>query len=195
MPLKNDSLFERVRKRETLYNGCYLKLEKLTVDCGNGKTGVREIVHVRNAVAVLPVDARGRVTLVRQHRPAIGRTILEVPAGVMDPGESPAACARRECAEETGLRPRKLTKLISYAHAEGYSTGFITLFLGTDLKKTGALKLDATECVEPVLMTFEKLMSLIKKGTVIDSKTLLSALLSRSLLRKGRHLTKKRRLS
>jgi ADP-ribose pyrophosphatase len=182
VPRKKDPLFERVRRREQIYSGSYLKLERLTVDCGGGKTGVREIVRVRNAVAVLPVDVTGRVTLVRQHRPAIGRTILEVPAGVVDNRESLAACARRECAEETGLVPRKLTKLITYAHAEGYSTGFITLFLGTDLKNTGTLDLDATEFVEPVSLPYIKLLYMINKGRIIDSKTILSAILSRPYL-------------
>lgn len=187
-------LFERVRSREKLYRGSYLRLEKLTVDLGGGKTGVREIVRVCDAVAVLPVDDSGNVTLVRQHRPAIGRTILEAPAGIMDRRESVVACARRECVEETGLWPKKLIKLITYAHAEGYSTGFITLFLGLNLVQTGKLTLDATEFVEPVTLPYAKLQAMVNKNKIIDSKTILSVILSRPYV-EDRFSRKKRRRS
>jgi ADP-ribose pyrophosphatase len=193
MTRKKDPLFERIRSRETVYRGCYLKVERLSVDFGSGKHGVREVVRVKNAVAVLPVDALGNVVLVRQHRPAIGKTILEVPAGVVDGAESLAACACRECEEETGRVPRKLTKLITYAHAEGYSTGFITLFLGQNLIDTGKLKLDATEFVEPVSMPYKKLLGLIEKGRFVDSKTILSAILSRPYLEGRLPLIQRRR--
>ncbi|OGJ94168.1 MAG: hypothetical protein A2487_07730 [Candidatus Raymondbacteria bacterium RifOxyC12_full_50_8] len=174
---RHDPLFEPVTKRERPFTGSYLSLERLTITLPDGKRALREIVRVRDAVAVLPIDNHGIVHLVRQHRPAIGRTILEIPAGVIDKKETPAACARRECAEETGFRPRRLRKLLTYAHAEGYSTGFITLFAGTDLVNTGSLKLDKTEFVEQVSMPFKKLLWLVQRKEIIDSKTILCALL------------------
>lgn len=168
---------ETVTGRETIYDGKYLDLEKLDIRLKDGRTGAREIVRVPDAVAVLPVDGDGTVHLVRQHRPAIGRTILEIPAGLLDSGEDEETAAKRECEEETGFRPGKLEHILSYAHAEGYSTGFITLFLGTDLTHTGKKHFDSTEYVEPARMPYRELLSRVKAGEFVDSKTILTAVL------------------
>jgi ADP-ribose pyrophosphatase len=177
-------LFEDVISRERMYKGKYLHLDRLTVRVPNGASAEREIVRVRDAVAVLPVDAEGSVHLVRQYRPAIGRILLEVPAGLIDPKEGKRAAAVRECGEETGFRPNRLRKLIAYAHAEGYSDGFITLFLGTDLARTGGLHTDPNEFVEPVTMPFDELVGLVRSNQILDSKTILCALLYEKM-RKG----------
>jgi 8-oxo-dGTP pyrophosphatase MutT (NUDIX family) len=173
----DDPLFEPVTGKERIFSGGYLNLDRLAIRLPDGREGFREVVHVRNAVAVLPLDGEGNVHLVRQHRAAIGRTILEVPAGVLDDGETLEHCALRECEEETGYRPGKLKKLLTYAHAEGYSDGFITLFLGTQLQNIGALKLDSSEFVEQVAMPFPELLSLVRENKIIDSKPILCTLL------------------
>lgn len=178
MNKKRDPLFEKVVDRKRLYSGSYLNLDRLTITLPDKKKAFREIVKVRNAVAVLPVDENGIAYLVRQHRPAIRKTIVEVPAGVVDgPGESQVRCARRECEEETGIIPRKLIKLVTYSHAEGYSTGFITLFLGLNLKHTGRINLDQTEFVQQVRMPYIRLLNMVRHNQIIDSKTMLSAIL------------------
>lgn len=178
----NDNLYTPIIQRKKLYGGKYLNLERLEVLLPNGKSGIREIVRVRNAVAVLPIDDTGNVYLVRQHRPAIGRTIVEIPAGIIDSGEDARACALRECEEETGYKPEFLTELLTYAHAEGYSTGLITLFLGTHLKNTGGMCLDETEFVEPVRMPFDELLKKAKSNYFVDSKTILAAFLSENII-------------
>ena len=174
---EQDRLREAVIGRKVLFCGGYLRLEELTIRLPDGRDGRREVVTVANAVAVLPVDADGRVHLVRQHRAAIGRTILEAPAGVIEPGEDPEAAARRECGEEIGLRPRRLLPLVTYAHAEGYSTGFITLFVGLDLEPVGSPRLDETEFVEHVVLPFAELREKVRRNEIVDSKTILTTLL------------------
>ena len=173
---------EQIIHRELLYHGKYMDLEKLDIVLPDGRTGKREIVRVGNAVAVLPMDEKGNVHLIRQHRPAIDQTILEIPAGIIDGNERPEDAAVRECEEETGYRPGKLKKLITYAHAEGYSTGFITLFLGSQLKYTGHIHLDVSEYVEPVVMPFSELLKCVRENGFIDSKTILSTLLTERLI-------------
>ncbi len=168
---------EEVVGRRELFRGSYLRLEELAIRLPDGRPARREVVAVRDAVAVLPVDARGRVHLVRQHRPAIGRTIIEAPAGVIEPGEDPREAARRECEEEIGLRPRRLLQLISYAHAEGYSTGFITLYVGLDLEAVESPGLDPTEVVERVVLPFGELRQMVERNEIVDSKTILSTIL------------------
>ncbi len=179
----DDPLFENILRRDRVYDGHFLHLDRLTVRLPDGRTGEREVVSMRDAVAVLPMGAEGKVHLVRQHRPAIARTLLEVPAGLIDEGETPSAAAVRECEEETGLRPGKLRELITYAHAEGYSTAFVTLFLGTDLERTGRVRLDANEFVEPVILPFDELLSLVRANRIVDSKTILCAVMTREILR------------
>ena len=175
---------EEIINRELVFQGNYLNLEKLDIRLPDGRIGKREIVRVGDAVAVLPLDEKGNVHLVRQHRPAIRRTILEIPAGIIDENEAPEDAASRECEEETGYRPAKLKALITYAHAEGYSSGFITLFFGTELEYTGNIHLDASEYVEPVSMPFGELLKMVKDNQFIDSKTILSTLLSEKLFSK-----------
>jgi ADP-ribose pyrophosphatase len=145
----------------------------------DGREGKREIVRVPDAAAVLPVDDKGNVHLVRQVRHAVGRTLIEVPAGLLNDGENESDAARRECEEETGLYTGELKKLLYYAHAEGYSTGFITLFLGTKLSYTGKTNMDETEFVEPVCLQYRDLVELMRKNQIIDSKTILCILLTR----------------
>jgi ADP-ribose pyrophosphatase len=184
MPEKN-SLEERMEKRHILYTGKYLNLEKVDVIFPDGRPGQREIVQVYNSVAVLLLDGKNEAHLIRQYRIAIDRTIFEIPAGLLDPGEDAETAALRECEEETGLLPQKLEKLITYAHAEGYSTGYMTLFLGTELKNTGKIKLDSTEFLEPVSIPFPKLEEMVRNNEIIDSKTILSTLLVKNRLKKS----------
>ena len=178
---KKTNDLERIVKREAIFRGKYLQLERLGIRLKDGRTGDREIVRVPDAVAVLPVDEDSNVRLVRQHRPAIGRTLIEIPAGLLDEGETEKDAAIRECEEKTGFIPRRLERLISYAHAEGYSTGFITLFLGMELEYTGRFHFDASEYVEQVQMPFRELLDNVRRNEAVDSKTILSVLLCEHL--------------
>ena len=172
----SDDLRETVVGRRELFRGGYLRLEELAIRLPDGRSGRREVVAVRDAVAVLPVGSAGNVHLVRQHRAAIGRTILEAPAGVIEPGEDPQAAARRECEEEIGLRPQRLLPLITYAHAEGYSTGFITLYIGLDLQEVRSPGLDETEILQHVVLPFAELLAKVRSNEIVDSKTILTTL-------------------
>jgi ADP-ribose pyrophosphatase len=179
---EKDPLFEKKKNREVLFKGKYLDLERMDVVLPDGRTGIREVVRVKDAVAILPLDDKGIVHMVRQHRPAINRTIIEIPAGLIDDGESMEQAAARECEEETGYLPEKLEKLLTYSHAEGYSTGFITLFLGTNLRHTEKYHLDDSEHLEQVALPFKELLELVRKNEIIDSKTILCTLLSEKLI-------------
>lgn len=171
-----------MENRKIQYSGKYLKLETFPIQHPDGRTGNREIVHVRDAVGVLLLDDSNQVHLVKQFRHAIDKELLEVPAGLLDPGESPEDCAVRECEEETGYYPQKLHKLLHYAHAEGYSTGFTTLYLGTNLRHTGKIQLDESEYLTQHIMPLNHLIKLIYKNEILDSKTILCTLLGQHYL-------------
>jgi len=89
-------LEEKVEKREILFRGRFLLLENLRVRLPNGNPADREVVRMKDSVAVLPLDGKGQAILVRQHRPAIARTLLEIPAGLIEEGESAEEAAVRE---------------------------------------------------------------------------------------------------
>lgn len=183
--MQEGSIFEKVVGEETIYKGVYLNLKKFDIVLPNGNRGIREIVEVRNASAIFAVDEQMNVLMVRQSRPAINKTGLEIPAGLIDENESTEDAVRRECEEETGYQPRTIRKLIRYAHAEGYSTGYITLYLGIGLEYTGKMKLDDSEYVEPVLVPLDKVVQMIRENHITDSKTILGAALCERFIRDG----------
>jgi ADP-ribose pyrophosphatase len=181
----DESIFEKIVGEQTIYRGTYLSVKKLDIELPDGHRGIREIVEVRNASAIFAVDDHERILMVRQSRPAIQKTGLEIPAGLIDDGETEEEAVRRECEEETGYQPKVIRRLIRYAHAEGYSTGFITLYLGIGLVYTGGMRLDSSEYVEPVLVPLSELLQLVRENKITDSKTILGVTLCERFVQDG----------
>lgn len=173
-----DPLYEPTVDRQWVYQGGFLWIEKLAVRLPDGRIALREVAHTRDSVAVIPIDAQGNVHLIRQFRVAIDRVIHEIPAGLVDEGEDLETAAVRECEEEIGVRPSKLTKLTTFAHSEGFATGMMTVYLGQELEVHGKQKLDNTEFIEPVTMPLTELKQRIDREEIIDTKTILGVLLS-----------------
>ena len=94
-----------------LYKGKILSLRIDTISCPDGQKKTREIIEHEACVAVVPVDQNGDILLVRQYRDALRKELLEIPAGGIDPGESPETAVKRELQEETGFLPEKIEKL------------------------------------------------------------------------------------
>jgi ADP-ribose pyrophosphatase len=178
------SLEEKLIRTKTVYNGKYVQAEERIVRLPDGRETVREIVRPPDAVGVLPVEADGTVHLVRQFRTAIGQVTLEIPAGIIDSGESKEETGRRECEEETGVRPEKMEWLFRYFHSVGFSTGNIEIFLGTNLIRTGSDHQEDGEFIERVRMPFEELYRRVVSGEIVDSKTMLAALWYQHRVRK-----------
>jgi ADP-ribose pyrophosphatase len=173
---------EPVLRTKIVYQGKYVRTEEQTLQLPNGTEAVREIVAPPDAVGILPIDKNGMVYLVRQYRPAIRQITLEIPAGILDPGEQPEETARRESAEEIGLIPKTLTFLLSYYHSVGFSTGKIHLFLATDLVPASDAHTDPEEFLERISMPLETLYQKSIRGEIVDSKTLLAVLWYRDRL-------------
>jgi len=178
-------LNETLLATRAVYEGGYLRAEERTVRLADGREARREIVVPPNAVGILPVTDTGTVYLVRQYRTAIGRAILEIPAGILEPGEDLTQTARRECAEEIGLSPHRLDPLFGYYHSVGFSTGRIEVFLGRDLRPALDAHPDSTELLEVVTLPFRELLDLVRRGDIVDSKTLLAALWYQTFLSRG----------
>lgn len=175
-------LVEKLIRKKVVYQGKYIRAEEQIVRLPNGKEAQREIISPPDAVGILPIDADGKVHLVRQYRPAIGQVTLEIPAGILEPDEKPIETARRECAEEIGLTPTRLDFFFTYYHSVGFSTGKISVFLGRDLVSNPDAHADPEEFLEKVVLPFEELYRRGLSGEIIDSKTLLAVLWYRQVI-------------
>jgi len=152
-------IFEVVRERVRLASGLEQELE---------------FVRHGGAVAIAARRDDGRLVLVRQYRHATGETLLEVPAGRLEPGEAPEAAARRELEEETGLRAARWRELARFYAAPGFCSERLVLFLAEGLEACGPERraADPDEELEVVELTPSEVLA--RAG---DAKTLLAALL------------------
>jgi len=171
-----DQLNEEVLHSDTVFTGRYVSVEVRTVRLPDGREATREIVSPPNAVGVLALDHENRVHLVRQYRAALQRPILEIPAGIIDPGETPEQTGRRECEEETGMIPGRLTRLCRFYHSVGFSTGHIELYRATGLAPSGRRHAEPGEAIERVVLPFRELERMVASGEIIDSKTIIAVL-------------------
>ncbi len=142
-----------------------------------GREYVREVVEHPGAAVVLPVLADGRLVLVRQYRHAVGRFLLEAPAGTLSPGEEPEACARRELAEETGYRAGTLRPLAVVCPSPGVLTERLHLFLAEGLT-AGPPEREPGEEMEVVVLPAGEVRGMARRGEIEDAKTLLCVLLA-----------------
>jgi ADP-ribose pyrophosphatase len=162
--------FTLVRERER-FRGRVFTLVDRDVVLPNGRTATLNIVDHPGAVAVVPVHGNGDVVLLRQFRVAAGGEIWEIPAGTREPGEAPARTARRELAEETGLRAARWTKLGEFFTAPGFCTERISVYLARGLAETpGACEPD--EVLKPKRVSFRDCLRMIGSGAIRDAKTI-----------------------
>lgn len=146
----------------------------------NGQPISREVIRHPGAVVLLPRLDDGRIVLIENHRHTVGETLLELPAGTIDPGETPEQTATRELTEETGYTAAKLEKLHEFYSCPGICDERMHLYLATELT-AGEPDREATEEIENRIVRQDEIAGLIASGAVRDAKTLvgLYALLSR----------------
>jgi len=155
-----------------VYRGRIVHLTVEDVTLPNGHVTPLEIVRHPGAAAVATLDEQGRVTLIRQYRHAVGGYLWEVPAGKLDPGETPATCAARELAEEVGLAARELEHLGSIVTCPGFCDEVIHLFVATGLRRV-ATNLGADEIIEEVTpIALRDALAMIRRGEIRDAKTI-----------------------
>lgn len=158
-----------------LLEGNFLRVRRDTVRLPDGNHAGREYVLHPGAVMVVPLLDDGRLLLLRQWRHPVQQVLLEFPAGKLDAGEAPAACAWRELAEETGYRAAELARAGLMHNACAYSTEGIEVWFARGLVP-GVQQLDPGEFVEVVAHTPSELDALVAQGQVSDVKTLVGLL-------------------
>ena len=180
--MDENSIREIPFSSETVYDGKILHVERWQVTCPNGKAAAREIVVHKGAAAVVPVYEDGTTLLVRQHRVAVDRVTLEIPAGKLDSvGEDPHDCAVRELEEETGLRAGRMTLLTSLLTTPGFCTEKIAIYLAQDLSQ-GQTHPDEDEFLSLVRMPLEDAVAMVMRGEIRDGKTICGLLMAKEAL-------------
>ena len=120
----------KIHKRNVIYKGNILNLNVDKVTLPNGKEATREVVQHCKACCIVPMVEEGKIILVRQFRYALKDYIWELPAGLLEPGEKPIECAKRELEEETGYSAKKITEILKFYTSPGFCDEFIHLGIG-----------------------------------------------------------------
>lgn len=158
-----------------VYSGRLFDLEVHELEMASGAIAKREMVIHPGAVAMLAFDEDDRLILVTQYRHGVRRRMLELPAGGLEPGEDPVACAIREMQEEVGLRPGVVEPFGGFFVAGSYTTEYIRFFLCSELEPA-RLDGDEDEDIEVVRMSVEEALAAIDSGDIVDSKTIIGVL-------------------
>jgi ADP-ribose pyrophosphatase len=165
----------RVLETRLVYDGKVLALDVDTVLEPGGVRAVREVVRHRGSVACLPVHADGRVVLVRQYRYTVQAAVWELPAGRLDPGETPEQGARRELEEEVGLRAGRLEKLAEFWTTPGFCDEGMHVYRATELLDVPA-RPEPDERIEVLTTSLAEARGMIARGEVREGKTLVALL-------------------
>lgn len=156
---------------EKKYAGRAFDVRRDVVQAPDGQALHLDIVEHSGAVTILPLDEDGLVWFVRQYRHASGQMLLELPAGTLEPGEDPAACAAREIREETGMAAGRLEKLGSFFLAPGYSTEYMHVYLARQLTPD-PLPGDADEFLSVEKISRQELAGMLARNEIQDAKSL-----------------------
>ncbi len=170
----------RLLARRLIYRGHIISLVREVLEI-EGRRLVRETVRHPGAAVIVPLLDRSRIVFVRQYRRAVGRSLLELPAGTLGPGERPDACARRELQEETGWRARRLRRIGRFYAAPGFTSERLTVFLATGLTRAQAAP-DHDELIEPVILSLATALARIRSGSICDAKSIIGVLFARRIL-------------
>jgi ADP-ribose pyrophosphatase len=169
----------RIATREA-YAGRLLRVDVDTVKAPDGSEIQLEMVRHPGASAVVPMlsdptDPDPNILMLRQYRYAAGGTMWEIPAGVLQPGEDPLACAHRELAEETGATARKVEHLTTIYTTPGFTDERIHLYWATGLT-IGETRHEADEFIDVRVESLSRVLKMIGSGEITDSKTIVAIL-------------------
>ena len=162
--------------RRILFRGRKVDLALQQVTLNDGSAAEREVVLHRGAVVLLPLFDDGRVCLIKNERYAVGETLLELPAGTIDPGEPPEITAARELEEETGYAAGSVEKIREWYVSPGVMNEVMHLFVCRDLKP-GRADHQPDEKLETVIVAWDDALRMVREGEIEDAKTMLGILL------------------
>ena len=166
-------MIEKTLTDELIYKGRIINVRKETVELPNGEIGTRELVDHDPAVVILPLDSDGTVHLIKQFRKPLNNIIIEAPAGIMDPGESPLVAAQRELQEETGFIANEWISLGQAFPSPGFCDELYHIFLAKGLTP-GPQQFDSDEFLTLYPLSWDSFYSACTSNEITDAKTLLA---------------------
>ena len=170
--MSNKNLYENKLSSTKVYSGKLLQVHRDEVRLPDGNTGVREYIRHPGAVVILPLTASGELILERQHRYPLGRDFIEVPAGKIDPGEQPFACAQRELLEETGYQARSWSYVTTVYPCIGFADERLVYYLAQELEFKGQRR-DEDEFLEVFSLPLTQALAMVKTGEICETKTII----------------------
>ena len=175
-------LTETTVSSRNVYDGDLLHVYADQARMPDGKIAVREYINHPGAVVIIPLLASGELVLERQHRYPLHRDFFELPAGKIDAGEDPLACAQRELLEETGYKANSWRYVTTLHPCIGYSNEKLIYFFAENLIFEGA-SLDDGEHLEVLTLPFATAMDWVKKGKITDNKSVSGLFWAEKLIR------------
>ncbi len=180
--MNEQELLETYLDGQVVFPGKIIRVEHWHVRLPNGEVALREVACHPGASAIVALDEQGNVILVRQHRIAVGRLTLEIPAGKLDgPDEDPFLCAQRELSEETGLTAAHWQKLTVLETTPGFCNERIHLYLATGLQE-GKTHPDEDEFVAVTRMPLSEAVARVMDGSFRDGKTALGLMMAKAYM-------------
>lgn len=182
IPMNDDHLVETCISSEQIWKGKLLDVRRDVVCLPDGSEGVREYVTHPGAVVIIPVLPNGKLIFERQYRYPVGRVMLELPAGKIDPNEPPLLTAKRELIEEAGYTASDWQHLGTMHPTIGYANERIEIFMARDLTALGQNQLDEGEFLELLELSLDEAMDAVRQGDLTDGKTLSALLWAEKIL-------------
>jgi len=168
---------EKTTQTKVIYEGKVVQLQVDDVLLPNGKEAKRELIKHPGAVAIIPITKNKKIVMVEQYRKPLEKSIIEIPAGKLEKGESPEITAVRELEEETGYTTKKLTKVTSFYTSPGFADEIMHIYVSDELEKLDfPPALDEDEFVEIHELTLAEAKQYIQEQRIHDAKTIYAIL-------------------
>ena len=170
----------RLLSSRRVFEGRRVSVRLDEVEQPSGDRRVYEVVEHPGAVAIVALTAEGQILLVRQFRQPVGAELLEVPAGTIEPGEAPEACARRELVEEVGRAAARWERVVAFYPSPGVLSEELHIFLARDLRAAFAPRDEENLRLE--IMPLEDAYERVAAGTIRDAKSIIGITMIRQRL-------------
>ena len=172
---------EKTISEKHIYTGNIISVELVTVSLPDGRQATRDLVMHPGASAVVPLNEKGEIYMVRQFRKPIEKESLEIPAGKLDKGEDPRICAERELKEETGLSAGNITHIVSVHSTPGFSNEILHIYAATGLME-GESCADSDEFISTEKYSVGQLTDMVLKGEITDAKSIIGILMADKII-------------
>ena len=164
-------MYDRFEQCELIFDGKVAKGYRVSVKMDDGRLVRRDFFKYPGAAVILPILDDGSIVLIRNYRFAVDEHLYELPAGMIEPGEDPQACAERELTEETGYAAGKIEKLTEFYSGPGTTDEKMNVYLATELTP-GPQALEGYEKIEVDVRSDDEVRRMITDGTIHDAKTI-----------------------